>query len=255
MVSPVYFVGAGPGDPELITVKGRRLLEEADLVVYAGSLIPEAMLSAVRSDARLVNSASLTLEETHSLLVEGYRRGDRVVRLHSGDPSLYGAIHEQMVLLDRDGVPYEVVPGVSAIFAAAARLKRELTVPGLSQSVILTRLAGRTPVPEAESLRALASHRATLGIYLSVQAIDEVVKALSRGYAADTPVVVAYRVGWPDERFIEGTVGDIATKVTREGIGRQALILVGEVFGGRNEMKKSCLYDGRFSHGFGRGKS
>ncbi|MGC8720299.1 MAG: precorrin-4 C(11)-methyltransferase [Thermodesulforhabdaceae bacterium] len=250
MPGRIYFVGAGPGDPELITVKGKRLIEEANRIIYAGSLVPKELICSARADARLIDSAPLTLEETHALMTEGYRNGELVVRLHSGDPSLYGAIHEQMALLDREGIPYEVVPGVSAVFAAAARLKRELTVPGVSQTLILTRLAGKTPVPERESLASLAAHGTTLAIYLSVQSIDRLVKELSEGYPADTPVVVAYRVGWPDETFISGTLDNIAQKVKDAGINRQALILVGKVFGERDETKRSLLYDGKFSHGF-----
>lgn len=250
MSGRVYFVGAGPGDPELITVKGRKLIEEADRIIYAGSLVPEELLSSARPNAHLIDSAALTLEETHASIVEGYRKGELVVRLHSGDPSLYGAIHEQMSLLDRDGIPYDVVPGVSAVFAAAARLKRELTVPGISQTLILTRLAGKTPVPERESLASLAAHGTTLAIYLSVHSIDRLVKELSSGYPPDTPVVVAYRVGWEDEAFISGTLYDIARKVKDAGINRQALILVGRVFGERDETKRSLLYNGTFSHGF-----
>jgi precorrin-4/cobalt-precorrin-4 C11-methyltransferase len=256
MNHPIYFVGAGPGDPELITVKGRRLLEEADRVVYAGSLVPEALLESLKANASSINSASLTLQETHALLVEGYRGGERVVRLHTGDPSLYGAIQEQMALLDREKIPYEVVPGVSAVFAAAAALKQELTLPEVSQTVILTRLAGRTPVPEGEDLKLLASHRATLVIYLSVQQIEKVASELLSSYPPTTPVVVAYRVGWPDQSFVEGTLEDIASKVKAADIHRQAIIMVGDVFGVRSagEMKPSKLYDESFSHGFRKSK-
>lgn len=252
MKHPIRFVGAGPGDPELITVKGRRLLEEADRIIYAGSLVPEALLEGRKPGCRTFNSASLTLEETHLLLKDGYREGEKVVRLHTGDPSLYGAIQEQMELLDREGIPYEVVPGVSAVFAAAAALKQELTLPEVSQTVIVTRAAGRTPVPVGESLHSLAAHGATLVIYLSVQQIEKVVEELSTGYPADTPVVVAYRVGWPDETFLYGTLRDIAEKVREAGIRRQAIIMVGKVFGmqGGNELKRSKLYDESFSHGF-----
>lgn len=254
MSFPVYFVGAGPGDPELITLKGKRLIEKADRIIYAGSLVSEELLKFAKPGAKLSDSSSMTLEETHSLIVEGYRSGEMVVRLHSGDPSLYGAIHEQMALLDREGIPYEVVPGVSAVFAAAARLKRELTVPGVSQTLILTRLAGRTPVPQEESLSSLATHKTTLAIYLSVQHIDRLTRELLEGYPPQTPVVVAYRVGWPDETFIFGNIGDIAEKVKNAGIKRQALILVGKVFGDRDETKRSFLYDGKFSHGFRKAK-
>lgn len=249
---PVVFVGAGPGDPELITVKGQRLLREADRIVYAGSLVPESLLNDRKPGAEVHNSASLDLQQTHELLRDGYENGVRVVRLHTGDPSLYGAIQEQMDLLDRDSIPYEVVPGVSAVFAAAAALRQELTLPDVSQTLILTRLAGRTPVPESEALESLASHGATLVIYLSVQRIAEVVSQLSVGYSPETPVVVAYRVGWPDQEFVHGTLADIARKVAATSIKRQAIILIGEVFGARSREQKtrSKLYDQTFSHGF-----
>jgi precorrin-4/cobalt-precorrin-4 C11-methyltransferase len=252
MQHPVCFVGAGPGDPELITVKGQRLLREADRIVYAGSLVPTALLDVRKEGAEIHDSAPMTLEETHKLLSEGFRRGERVVRLHTGDPSLYGAIREQMELLEQENVPYEVVPGVSAVFAAAASLRRELTLPEVSQTVILTRLAGRTPVPELENLRSLAAHRATLAIYLSIHQMDKVVEELLESYPPRTPVVVAYRVGWPDQMFVESVLEDIADKVEQAGVRRQALILVGEVFAGFGEekIKRSRLYDALFGHGF-----
>lgn len=252
MKYPIHFVGAGPGDPELITVKGKRLLQEADCIVYAGSLVPEALLQDRKPGAAIHNSASMTLPQTHALLREGYERGERVVRLHTGDPALYGAIQEQMELLDRDGIPYSVVPGVSAVFAAAAALTQELTLPEVSQTLILTRMAGRTPVPEGEDLRSLAQHRATLVIYLSVQQIEKVVSEVGSCYGPETPVVVAYRLGWPDELIVKGTLDDIAQKVKSSGIGRQAIIMVGEVFNARSgkELKKSKLYDESFEHGF-----
>ncbi len=252
MAYSIHFVGAGPGDPELITVKGKRLVEEADRIVYAGSLVPRTLLEGRKPGASVFDSAPLSLGETHALLAEGYRKGERVVRLHTGDPSLYGAIQEQMELLAQEGIPYEVVPGVSAVFAAAATLGQELTLPEVSQTLILTRLAGRTPVPEGEQLGLLASHQATLVIYLSVQQMEKVVAELMPSYGPETPVVVAYRVGWPDERFIEGRLDDIAGKVGEAGIGRQAIIMVGKVFGARSGMhfNKSKLYDESFSHGF-----
>lgn len=252
MKYPISFVGAGPGDPDLITVKGKRLIQEADRIVYTGSLVTEALLEDRKAGAEVLNSASLTLSETHTLLKEGYDQGKHVVRLHTGDPSLYGAIREQMELLDQDEIPYDVVPGVSAVFAAAAALKRELTLPEVTQTVILTRLAGRTPVPETEGLRSLAAHQATLVIYLSVQNIDKVISEVSSSYPPETPVVVAYRVGWPDELFLQGTLGDIVQKVSAAGIRRQAIILIGKVFGevGKGESKRSKLYDESFSHGF-----
>ncbi len=252
MSHPVYFVGAGPGDPELITVKGKRLIQEADRIVYAGSLVPEALLAERRPEAGVFNSASLNLQETHLLLKDGHVRGELVVRLHTGDPSLYGAIQEQMSLLEQEGIPHVVVPGVSAVFAAAAELRQELTLPEVSQTVIVTRLAGRTPVPEKEAIRSLAVHQATLVIYLSVKQMDRVVAEISPFYPPETPVVVAYRVSWPDQCIIEGTLSDIASKVKDAGIERQALIMVGAVFGARagGELKRSKLYDESFEHGF-----
>jgi len=254
MREPVRFIGAGPGDPELITVKGMRFLKEADRVVYAGSLVPETLLKYCREDVKAFDSASLTLEQTHALLKEGYEAGEHVVRLHTGDPGLYGAINEQIALLEIDNIEHEVVPGVSAAFAAAAAIKQELTVPEVSQTVILTRLGGRTPVPEGEKLAALASHRATMVIYLSVQRMEEVVAQLKEHYPDDTPVIVAYRVGWPDQLLIQGVIGNIAEKVRAAKIGRQAIILVGSVFkivgqeGGK--FKRSKLYDETFGHQF-----
>jgi precorrin-4/cobalt-precorrin-4 C11-methyltransferase len=256
MKNPIYFVGAGPGDPDLITVKGWRLIREADRIVYTGSLVPEALIEDRKTGCRVYSSASLSLSETHELLREGYFLGELVVRLHTGDPSLYGAIQEQMHLLDQEGIPYSVVPGVSAVFAAAAVLKQELTLPEVSQTLILTRLAGRTPVPEAEQLHLLARHRATLVVYLSVKQIERVVHEVIPFYGSEAPVIVAYRVGWPEQSFIEGTLSDIASKVKSHDIKSQAIILIGEVFGSRrrNDLKRSKLYDESFEHGFRKAK-
>ena len=190
----VYFIGAGPGDPELITVRGAKIIEAADLIVYAGSLVPRPLLSKAKKGAEIHDSASLSLEETHGLLSEGAKKGMIVARVHTGDPALYGAIQEQIQLLAKEEIPYEVVPGVTVAFAAAATLGRQLTQPGGSQTLILTRLAGRTPVPESENLAGLSQHQASLVVYLSVSKIGEVVAELKQGYPADTPVVVACRV-------------------------------------------------------------
>ncbi|SMC16440.1 cobalt-precorrin 4 C11-methyltransferase [Desulfacinum hydrothermale DSM 13146] len=246
----VFFVGAGPGDPELITVKGRRLLRRADRVVYAGSLVPRALLDECKPGAELFDSAPLTLERTHALLVEAVRENRIVVRLHTGDPALYGAIQEQMNLLDREGIAYEVVPGVSAAFAAAARIGCQLTLPEVSQTVIFTRTAGRTPVPDRESLSSLAAHGSTMAIYLSVSQMEAVVEALRGAYPEETPVVVVYRVGWPDERILQGTLAHIAAKVREAGMDRQAVILVGEALNPKRYGTRSRLYDQSFSHGF-----
>jgi len=254
MKHPVRFIGAGPGDPELITVKGMRLLQEADRVVYTGSLVPVTLLQYCKKGVKLHDSAPLTLTQTHALLKEGYLNEELVVRLHTGDPGLYGAIQEQMALLDRDEIPHETVPGVSAAFAAAAAMNQELTIPRISQTVILTRMGGRTPVPGKEQLSTLASHRATMVIYLSVQQIDKVVGELEEYYPPDTPAIVAYRVGWPDQMLVYGNLETIASKVRAAGIKRQAIIMVGEVFRIKGKITKkairSKLYDESFSHQF-----
>lgn len=249
----VYFIGAGPGDAELITVKGARLLRETAVVVYAGSLVDRELVRTYAPEARVWDSSGMTLEETTQVLVEAAIDGKQAVRLHTGDPSIYGAIQEQMMELDRAGVAYEVVPGVTSAFAASAALKQELTLPEVSQTVVITRLEGRTPVPERERLTEIARIGATLVIYLSVSMIDRVVEDLLQGaYSPDTPAAVVYRASWPDETVVEGTLADIAGKVAAAGIDRQAIILVGDVLRARREGlgAKSLLYDKDFSHGF-----
>jgi len=249
---PVIFVGAGPGDPELITVKGQKALARADLVLYAGSLVSPAVMEWANPAAERIDTAKLNLAEMCARLMAGYRNGQRVVRVHSGDPALFGAIQEQLEVLEREEIPCEVIPGVSAAFAAAAALAQELTLPEVTQTVILTRAAGRTPVPEGEALHELARHGATLVIYLSIKLIDRVVAELTPVYGPSTPVVVAYRVSWPDQQMIRGTLGTIAGLVKASGIERQALILVGPVLSAREGGLKarSKLYDKGFSHGF-----
>jgi len=252
-LSKVHFIGAGPGDAELITVKGARLLREADVVVYAGSLVDRELVRTYAPDAQVWDSAGMTLEETTRVLAEAVSAGKSAVRLHTGDPSIYGAIQEQMAELDRLGIEYEVVPGVTSAFAAAAALRQELTLPEVSQTVILTRIAGRTPVPEREKLAEIARLGATLVIYLSVSMIEKVVSELLQGaYTADTPAAVVARASWPDEQVVEGTLADIAEKVSAAGIDRQALIIVGDVLAARREglKAKSLLYDQAFRHGF-----
>lgn len=243
---PVVFLGAGPGDPELITLKGRRLLDEADVVVYAGSLVNPVLLDGVR--ARCHDSASLDLETIMGLLAGGYGQGQRVVRLHTGDPAIYGAIREQMQWLDKASIPYEVVPGVSSAFAAAAALKKELTVPEITQTVILTRQAGRTPVPERESLRNLAKVQATMCIFLSVSMIARVVEdLLAGGYGEDTPIAVVERASWPDQQTLRGSLADIAGKVQDSQIKKTAMIIVGPALAEESQIP-SKLYDAAFSH-------
>ncbi|MFO8085775.1 MAG: precorrin-4 C(11)-methyltransferase [Desulfobacterales bacterium] len=248
---PVKFVGAGPGDPELITVKGQKALKKADLLIYAGSLVPEAVVSWAKTGVRLENSASMHLEQILGLIKEGYHQGKRVVRLHSGDPSLYGAIFEQMSLLRETGIPYEVIPGVTAAFAAAAAMGIEYTLPEICQTLILTRMAGRTPVPDLESLTSLAAHQASLAVYLSSSLAEKVSFVLSKAYGKDAPVVVAYRVSRPDQKIIHTTAEKLAEIMQKEKIDRQALIIAGKVLEySDKDFAMSKLYDPTFSHGF-----
>jgi len=249
---PVLFVGAGPGDPELITVKGRNALKRADLVIYAGSLVPDALLAWARPGTPAVDSASLTLEDIVSAMADAHRAGLRVVRLHTGDPSLYGAMFEQIAELYKLGIPFRVIPGVTAAFAAAAALGIEYTLPEISQTLILTRVTGRTPVPESESLASLAAHRASMAIYLSMGQIDAVADILGQAYGADAACAVVYRASQPDEKVIRTQVRELAARVRAEGITRQALIIVGRVLEvGLADLKiKSKLYDKNFEHGF-----
>jgi precorrin-4/cobalt-precorrin-4 C11-methyltransferase len=243
---PVVFLGAGPGDPELITLKGRRLLDTADLVIYAGSLVNPVLLDGIKATCH--DSAALNLDAIIQLVVAGYRQGQRVVRLHTGDPAIYGAIREQMQQLDREAIPYEVVPGVSSAFAAAAVLKKELTVPEVTQTVILTRQAGRTPVPERESLRKLARAQATMCIFLSVSMIAKVVDDLvAGGYPLDTPIAVVVRATWPDQQILRGRLADIAAQVQASGINKTAMIVVGPALAEDSQIA-SRLYDAAFSH-------
>ncbi|BAO88592.1 precorrin-4 C(11)-methyltransferase [Caballeronia cordobensis] len=224
----VYFIGAGPGDPELITVKGQRLIRECPVILYAGSLVPEAVLAGHRA-AQCIDTAELDLDAIVALLRQAHANGQDVARVHSGDPSLYGAIGEQIRRLDALAIPYEVVPGVTAAAASAAALKRELTLPGISQTVILTRYATKTSMPEGESLADLARHRATLAIHLGVRHIERIVADLLPHYGGDCPVAVVFRASWPDETRVEGTLADIAPKVRAAGMERTAMILVGRV--------------------------
>lgn len=243
----VWFVGAGPGDKDLITVKGLRLLEQADLVIYAGSLINPQLLEACPSHTQCHDSAGLHLQQIIDLMSEGIRNGKRVVRLQTGDLSLYGSIREQGEALTALGIAWQVVPGVSAFQGAAAQLGLEYTVPEVSQSLIITRLEGRTPMPPRESLTAFARHQTSMAIYLSVQRIHRVTEQLIEGgYPADTPVAVVYKATWPESQTLRGTLTDIAEKVRAADIRKTALILVGACLG--DEYHNSKLYDAAFSH-------
>lgn len=248
---PVLFVGAGPGDPELITVKGKKALEEADLVIYAGSLVPEAVLKWTRPEIQTINSASLHLDEIIAEIENACKSGKRVVRLHTGDPSLYGAILEQMAELQKRSIHYRVIPGVTAAFAAAAAMGIEFTLPEISQTLILTRMAGRTPVPESENLESLARHQTSMAIYLSISLIDKVAGILAEAYGPDAGCAVVYCVSQPDERIIITRLRDLAETVRSENITRNALIVVGKVLDVDHiKMKrKSKLYDKNFKHG------
>jgi precorrin-4/cobalt-precorrin-4 C11-methyltransferase len=250
--NPVFFVGAGPGDPELITVKGQKALMEADVVIFAGSLVPEALLQWTRPGATSLSSASLNLEEIISAISAAHSEGKRVVRLHTGDPSLYGAIFEQMAELQKRGIPYKVIPGVTSAFAAAAALGIEYTLPEISQTLILTRMAGRTPVPENEDLASLAKHQASMAIYLSVSMVDEIAGILADAYGADSRCAVVYRASQPEEKIVITRLKELAEKVKSENITKQALIIVGKVLevGLDNLVNKSKLYDKNFKHEF-----
>ncbi len=224
----VYFIGAGPGDPELITVKGQRLVRTCPVILYAGSLVPAAVLDGHRAE-QVVNTAELDLDAIVALLAAAHTNGQDVARVHSGDPSLYGAIGEQIRRLKALGIPYEIVPGVTATAACAATLGVELTLPGIAQTVILTRFAGKTTLPEGEALGGLAAHRATLAIHLGVRHLARIVDEVLPHYGADCPVAVIYRASWPDEARVTGTLADIVGKVQGTQIERTALILIGRV--------------------------
>lgn len=245
----VYIVGAGPGDPELITVKGRRLLEEADVIIYAGSLVPKALLGYANEECEIYNSATMSLPEVLAVIEKSVGEGKQVVRLHTGDPSLYGAIQEQMDSLREKGIDYEVVPGVSSFLATAAALKQEYTLPGVTQTVIITRNEGRTAVPDREGLRSLAAHKATMCIFLSISMLDEVVAELiAGGYEPDTPIAIVQRASWPEQRIFRATLSTICEEIKGKGVDRTSMIVVSHVLGSDYELSR--LYAPEFSHGF-----
>ena len=250
----VHFVGAGPGAPDLITVRGKELLEKADIIIYAGSLVNPELLNYGKDDVKIYNSAEMTLEEVTAVYVEAAKDEKDVVRLHTGEPSIYGAIKEQMDFLDKEGIPYDSCPGVSACFGAAASLNLEYTLPGVSQTLIITRLQGRTLVPAAESMESLAAHKASMAIYLSAGMLKELSdKLLAGGYEKDTPAAIVYKATWPEEKKILTTVGDLAEAGEKEGIKNIAVVLVGEAISTIN-YEKSRLYAADFTTGFRTGK-
>ena len=245
----VFIVGAGPGDPELITVKGQRLLQTADVIIYAGSLVNPALLDMAKARAEIHNSASMTLPEVIDTIAAAVQQDKMVVRLHTGDPSIYGAIQEQMDALKKHKIDFEVVPGVSSFLATAAALRQEYTLPGISQTVIITRNEGRTPVPEKEKLRSLAAHQATMCIFLSVHMLSEVVQELIEGgYDKTTPIAIVQKASWPEQRIIRATLETIVARLETEPVMRTAMIVVSRCLGADYELSR--LYAPEFSHMF-----
>ena len=245
----VYIVGAGAGDPELITVKGQKLLQKADVIIYAGSLVNPALLGFAKEGAEIHDSASMTLPEVIETIEKAVAKDLMVVRLHTGDPSIYGAIQEQMDALKKKGIDFEVVPGVSSFLATAAALKQEYTLPGISQTVIITRNEGRTPVPEREKLRSLAAHQATMCIFLSITMLADVVKELMEGgYAPSTPIAIVQRASWPEQKIVRATLETIVAEIADKGIDRTAMIVVSRCLGADYELSR--LYAPEFSHMF-----
>lgn len=255
----LYFVGAGPGDPDLITVKGKKIINEADVVIFTDSLVSEALLSEAKSGVEIIKSSGMTLEEVIAKIDESLKNNKKTVRLHTGDPSVFGAINEQIILLRQKGYDCEVIPGVSSVFAAAAAVQAELTIPELTQTVILTRTEGRTPVPEKENLKSLAMHHCTLAIFLSATLAQKVSSELSEaGWAEDTPVVIVYKASWPDQKIIKTTVKELPQAFRDNGIKSQTMILAGKALRhtdhGPDEPARSKLYDKDFSHQFRKSK-
>ena len=248
----VYFIGAGPGDPELITIKGRRIIDSADVIIFAGSLVNPEVLSGRKADAVVYDSAYMNLDEVMEVMIPAAKAGKIVARVHTGDPSIYGAIREQMVRLDAEGIEYEVIPGVSSFCASAAAVKKEFTLPAVSQTVIITRMEGRTPVPPKEKLALLASHHASMCIFLSVGFMDELCATLKEaGYEGDTPMAVVYKASWPEQKILYGTVDTMAALVKENGISKTAMTMVGGFLGDEFELSK--LYDSRFTTEYRKG--
>lgn len=242
----VYFIGAGPGDPELITVKGKKIIGMSGYCIYAGSLVNPDILKYCSKDTRIFDSATMTLEEIMNIIEKAKEENKDVARVHTGDPSIYGAIQEQMSELDKRGIDYEVIPGVSSFLAAASTLKQELTLPGVSQTVIITRIEGRTPVPETERLEVLAKSKATLCIFLSIKEINKVVNILKPVYGTNCPVAIVYKASWKDEKAIISTLDAVVDEITRSDIKKTAIIIVGNVLSKNFEYSK--LYDKHFNH-------
>lgn len=249
----VYIIGAGPGDPKLITLRGAELIAACPIVLYTGSLVPKEVIARARPDARILDSSGMTLDEIIQVIVEAHRAGQDVARVHTGDPVIFGSTAEQMRRMDALGIPYEVIPGVSSFTAAAAVLNRELTLPELSQTVILTRAEGRTPMPDNEKLADLARHKATLALFLSITLLRDVVQTLVPHYGKDCPVVVVHKATWPDQVIVQGTLADIGDKVRAAKITSTSMVLIGRVLTSK-DFADSRLYDPEFTHRFRRGK-
>jgi precorrin-4/cobalt-precorrin-4 C11-methyltransferase len=252
----VKIIGAGPGAPDLITVRGLNTLKEADVVLYADSLVSEELIQQARGDAEVLKTAGMHLEEMVEVMADRVKQGKKVVRVHTGDPAVYGAILEQMVLLKEKGIEAEIIPGVSSVFASAAVLGAELTIPDLTQTVILTRAEGRTPVPEAEKLKDLAKHHCTIALFLSATLTKKVVKEfLDAGWSPETPVAVVYKATWPDQKIVRSTLEHLDEDMKMNGVRKQAMILAGWALDERIHEKnyRSKLYDKEFTHGFRKG--
>ncbi|MDR0459270.1 MAG: precorrin-4 C(11)-methyltransferase [Coriobacteriales bacterium] len=248
----IYFVGAGPGAKDLITVRGMRVLSEADCIIYAGSLVNPALLGYASSNCVIHDSASMTLEGVIAVMMDNEQAGLTTARLHTGDPSLYGAIQEQIEILSNQGIAFEVIPGVSAFSGAAAALGVEYTLPGISQSLILTRMAGRTPVPEKESIPALAHHQSSMAIFLSAGMLSNLsAELIEGGYSPDTPAAIVYKATWPDQKIVRTSIAALEDAAASANISRTAIILVGDFLGG--EFERSYLYNPSFSHGYRQG--
>ena len=249
----ISFIGAGPGDPELLTLKGKRLIDAADVIIYAGSLVNPAVLADHKEGAKIYNSALMDLDEVIEVMEAAEKAGKKCVRVHTGDPAIYGAHREQMDRLDQLGITYEVIPGVSSFLGTAAALNAEYTLPGKSQTVILTRMEGRTPMPEREKLQDLAKHHASMVIFLSIGFLDQMTEQLlAGGYEPTTPVAVVYKATWPEQKIIRGTIADIEGKVKEAGITKTALTVVGDFLGSEHDLSK--LYDKHFTTEFRKAK-
>ena len=246
----IHFIGAGPGDPELLTIKGKRLIDRADVIIYAGSLVNKAVLADRKPEAEVYNSAYMTLEEVTEVMKKADEKGQDVARVHTGDPSIYGAIREQMDILEALKIDYEVIPGVSSFLAAAASMKKEYTLPGVSQTVILTRMEGRTPVPSKESIQSFAAHQATMVVFLSTGMLEELSRRLIEGgYREDTPAAIVYKATWPDEKKFVCTVGTLAKTAAENNITKTALMIIGDSVSAAH-YDRSKLYDPGFTTEF-----